>query len=79
MGNKIWIGLMLFGAFLFAVIGIVGSWYAIHEHDSLRFRILLVIFTGSVTWQAVKAARSRIKYGPSGPPPDPLENFHVDF
>jgi hypothetical protein len=78
MGNIIWIFLLCMCALVFAAGACFSIWLGIHEK---MFWQPLLGFLGMslLADRAGKLAVSRIRYGPKVPPPDPLENFHIEF
>jgi hypothetical protein len=78
MGNKIWTALLCFGSFVFATLACFAIWIAIRE-KSLTRPLVSFFWMSFLAYRSGKLAVSRIRYGPKGPPPDPLANFRVDF
>jgi hypothetical protein len=78
MGNKIWIFLLSMCALVFAAFACFSIWLGFKEKMFWQ-SLLGFLWMSFLTERAGKLAVSRIRYGPKGPPPDPLENFHVDF
>jgi len=79
MANKFWIAFFAFGAFLFFGVTIGGIWISFANHEPIRRVIIPICGMSLATLQIIKVTISRAKYGPNGPPSDPLENFHIDF
>ena len=78
MTNKLWVIALTFCAFVFGAFAIVAVWMGFLEKKFWE-PFAAFIWLCFLTRLTVKLAISRAKYGPNGPPPDPLENFHVDF
>ena len=79
MVNKFLVVFFAFGAFVFVVVAIGMTWITIAHHEPIRRAIRPDFLMILMAWQALRIAVSRAKYDPKGPPPDPLENFHIDF
>jgi hypothetical protein len=79
MGNKIWIGVLAFCAFIYAAVCLIGLWLAITQHAHILHILNAAVGAGLIWLAMLRALIRRIKYGPNGSPPDSLENFHVDF
>ncbi len=78
MGNKIWIILHCFCSVVFAAGAFLSIWMGI-EQKEFWDPLLAFLWMSFLTCLTAKFAISRIKYGPDGPPPDELDNFHIDF
>ena len=79
MANKVWILMLGFCTLVFATFGIGFIVWQLVDHGSIWHLVLGTIYFSLLTLKCLNLTRSRIKYGPQGRPPDPLEDFHVDF